>query len=144
VKITIKNLQKKIPIYPKRIKKAALNTLRQEGIKKSGEITICFMNDRQIKELNLFYLGLDFATDVISFDTVNTTDRMVGDIAVSADTALRNAKVFKTTPADELCLCVIHGILHLLGYDDNTPKNMRLMQEKAQRILTCPSIRPKR
>jgi probable rRNA maturation factor len=141
VKVIIKNLQKKIPIYPKRIKKAVLDTFASEGIKKLGEITVCFTTDNQIRELNLLYLGEYAATDVISFSLVNTKKELTADIAVSGESAIRNARIFKTTPAGELYLYVVHGVLHLLGYDDNTQRNRKIMQEKAQNI--CLSIKPK-
>jgi len=99
------------------------------------------MNDKQIRELNLFYLGKCGATDVISFNIVNTKKELVADIAVSTDTAVRNAETFKTTPGYELYLYIVHGILHLLGYDDNTARKRDLMQRKAQEI--CLSIKPK-
>ena len=135
MKIIIKNLQKKIPINPKRIKKAALKTLFSEGLKKSGEITICFVNDKEIKELNLFYLGQNKPTDVIAFVILANRKEILADIAISTDTAARNAKIFKTTPLYEIHLYVIHGILHILGYADKTTPQRRIMQGKANHIL---------
>lgn len=143
MKIIIKNLQDKIPIYPKRIKKAILKTLSEEGVKKSGEITVCFLNNKEIKELNLMYLGKNISTDVIAFD--NSLDSksaiLLGDIAVSTDMAIRNARAFKTTPFYETYLYVVHGVLHLLGYDDRTPKERKIMQDKACRILSALNIK---
>jgi probable rRNA maturation factor len=52
------------------------------------------------------------------------------DIIVSTDTALRNAKIFKTTPSYELSLYSIHGLLHLLGYDDHSLKDRKIIREK--------------
>ena len=135
MKITIKNLQKKIPINPKRIKKAVLKTLSSEGLRKSGEITICFVNDREIRKLNLFYLGQNQPTDVIAFDNPPNKKEILADIAISTDTAVRNAKIFKTTPLYEMYLYIIHGILHILGYADKTAPQRRIMQGKANHIL---------
>lgn len=135
MKITIKNLQKKIPINPKRIKKAVLKALSSEGLRKSGEITICFVNDREIRKLNLFYLGQNQPTDVIAFDNPPNKKEILADIAISTDTAVRNAKIFKTTPLYEMYLYIIHGILHILGYADKTAPQRRIMQEKADNIL---------
>jgi probable rRNA maturation factor len=135
VKITIKNLQNKIPINLKRIKKAAFKTLFSEGLKKSGEITVCFVNDKEIKELNLLYLGQNKPTDVIAFDNSQNKKEILADIAISTDTAARNAKIFKTTPLYEIHLYVVHGILHILGYADKTAPQRRIMQEKADNIL---------
>jgi probable rRNA maturation factor len=125
VKIIIKNLQKKIPVYPTRIKKAILKVLSKEGKRKSIEITVCFVSDAGIRELNKKYLHRDGPTDVLVFDLGASAD-----IIVSAQTAIRNAEIFKTTLQGELNLYVTHGLLHLLGYDDCTPKQRKLMRKK--------------
>lgn len=138
MKINIENLQKRILLnhsIRQTIKKAVLNTLTQEKTKKAGSITLCFVNDAKIRKLNLLYLHKDMPTDVISFDLSEGRNKFFADIAVSVDTAIRNAKIFKTMLLSELCLYAIHGTLHLLGYNDNTPKNRQLMDKKAKTIL---------
>ncbi len=161
VKIIIKNFQKKIPVNPKRIKKTILNILSTEAIKKSGEIGVCFVSDRNIKKLNLKYRGENKATDVLAFDTFAASkphpsgcgkDRprsinpersrridfsqpkgqkyISGDIVISADAAIRQARIFKTNVFYELNLYAVHGILHLLGYRDRTTREKRLMRKK--------------
>jgi len=167
VQITIKSFQKKIPVYPKRIKKTILKILSKEGLKKSGAITVCFVNERKIKKLNLKYHNKNAPTDVLTFDLSDKknlsrrSDRRrsrasevgipsqgtyglkassgttLADIVVSTDAAIQNAKSFKTTPFYELNLYVIHGILHLLGYDDKTAKGRKIMQNKANNILNA-------
>ena len=107
----------------------------------AGEITVCFMDDKQIRELNLLYLGCDSPTDVISFNNSADNEKLSADIAISTDTALRNARIFKTKPQDEIYLYVIHGVLHLLGYNDNNKKNKLIMQKKEE--FLWPSIKPK-
>ncbi|MFH1458118.1 MAG: rRNA maturation RNase YbeY [Candidatus Omnitrophota bacterium] len=95
--------------------------------KKSGEITVCFVNDKKIKELNLRYLQKNEPTDVLAFDS--------GDIVVSTDAAIRNAKIFETERLYELYLYIIHGVLHLSGYDDKTPKLKKKMDKKTKEIF---------
>jgi len=136
VKVIIKNLQEKIPVNPKRIRKTALKVLSLEGIKKPGEISILFVNDRQIKEFNLLYRGRDCPTDVLSFDSSINKKEILADIVVSTETAVRQSRIFKTAPIYEVYLYVIHGVLHLLGYDDKTAKQRNLMQKKAEAILS--------
>jgi len=135
VKVIIKNLQKKIPINPNRIRKTVLTVLSLEKIKKPGEITILFVDNGQIREFNLMYRGCDCATDVISFDDSINRKEILADIVISTDTAISNAKIFKTAPLYELNLYVVHGLLHLLGYNDKTAKQRKLMQQKAEIIL---------
>jgi probable rRNA maturation factor len=137
VKISIKNFQNKIPIRPRMVTKVILNTLSQEGVKKSGELTICFVNDTKIKELNWRYLKRKEPTDVIAFDIGNPGDenRIFADIIVSSDRAVANAKIFHTNAFYELYLYLIHGLLHILGYNDKTPRQRQLMQKKENKIL---------
>jgi len=129
-KIIIKNLQKKISISPRIIRKAILNALAKEGVKKSGEITVCFVTDLLIKKLNLKFLRHSGPTDVISFDISNDPKKFMADIAVSTDTAIRNAKIYSTTPGQEALLYAIHGTLHLIGYDDSNPAQRSIMRKK--------------
>lgn len=140
LKITVKNLQKRIPIDLKKIKKAVLGVLSQEHVKKSGEITVCFVRDAEIRKLNLEYLGKNNPTDVIAFDISErnreSKQNIMADIVVSADRAVANAAIFNTTPLYELCLYVVHGVLHLLGYDDKTARQKNIMDVKASRILS--------
>lgn len=137
MKVAVRNLQKRIPVNPKRITKTVLKVLSIEGIKKSGEIAVCFVDDPKIRELNLKYLGKNNPTDVIAFDIAGpqSPEKICADIVISTDRAISNAKIFKTSPLYELYLYVIHGVLHILGYDDRTAKQRQLMQNKEKEIL---------
>jgi probable rRNA maturation factor len=137
VRIIIKNLQKKIPVYPKRIKKAILSALSSEGIKRSGEITVSFVSDAKIKHINSHYLRKNQVTDVISFDLSekHASNRLCADIVISAPQAARNARAFKTNLAHELTLYALHGALHLFGYDDRNQKDRLIMQKKQEELL---------
>jgi probable rRNA maturation factor len=130
VKITIRNLQKKIPVNPKRIKRAILNLLSAEGAPLTGEITVCFVTDREIKKLNKRFMRKNSPTDVLSFDLSGENSVIMADIAVSADTAMRNARVYRTTPEKEALIYVVHGVLHALGYNDSTKRDIEIMRRK--------------
>ncbi|MCX5696045.1 MAG: rRNA maturation RNase YbeY [Candidatus Omnitrophica bacterium] len=132
MKITIRNLQKKIPIYPTRIKKSILKALKGEGVKR-GEITVSFVNDRTIAKLNSKYLKKSQPTDVLAFNLGSLDAKaknIFADIIVSAQTARRNAKIYKTTLSYELNLYSVHGVLHILGYNDHDPKEIKIMRKK--------------
>jgi len=146
VKITIINLQSKVPVNSKKVVKTVQKVLSQEGIKKSGEITLSFVNDRKIKKLNLKYLGKNNPTDVIAFDITEpeAREKIFADIVISTDRAIYNAATFKTTPLFELYLYVIHGVLHILGYDDRNNKDKLIMRKReAELIKKCPYRKPK-
>lgn len=82
------------------------------------------------------------STDVISFNLSERfkSDITYADIVISTDRAVYNAKIFNTGSLYELYLYVVHGVLHLLGYDDRNTKQRQLMDEKAARILSILKI----
>lgn len=143
LKIVIRNLQNKVPLNSQGIKRTILKTISSEKVKKSGEITLSFVNDQEIKGLNLRYRGQNNPTDVLAFDISRPSDpkNIFADIVISTDTAIRNACIFKTSKLYELHLYLIHGLLHLLGYDDKTQRQRKIMDEKAAYILTALKLR---
>lgn len=112
------------------VKKAARNAfgfLR----KKNAEVNIVFVSNREIRAMNKRYLGRDSATDVLAFPPAKDSSadkRFFGDIMISSDMADENRKMFGTGFGDEVALYVIHGILHLAGYDDGTERDRRTMR----------------
>lgn len=113
------------------------HALKKEGIKKAKiEISILLENHSGIKKLNWEYLGRRRTTDVISFrmwegpfDKLHP--EILGDIVVNVDLAKGCGKYFKT----ELALYIVHGLLHLLGYIDDTKTNAMHMQKRCDAIL---------
>jgi probable rRNA maturation factor len=106
-----------------------------EGVKKSCRINVCFLGDKKIAELNRRFFNKTGATDVISFELSDNQKEILADIAVSAETAVRQSKIYRTSPADETLLYVIHGLLHICGYDDKSLRQRKIMREKAELIL---------
>jgi probable rRNA maturation factor len=141
VEINVINLQKKIAVGQKKIKEIIRVTLRLEKVRKPGEITVSLVTDGAIRELNTLYLGRYCPTDVLSFDISRVKNELIADIAVSTDTALDNAKRYRTSPLFEVYLYVIHGLLHVLGYDDVNRKKRKKMQERATSILASLKIK---
>lgn len=140
-KVTIVNLQKKIPVCHSlvfKLKKAVLGTISSENMKKTGEIDICLVNDKKIRELSKIYLKINNSTDVIAFDISEPAKpgKMLVEIVISTDKAVSNAHIFNTTPVYELFLYIIHGMLHILGYDDRTARQRQIMEKKTDWILT--------
>ncbi|MFC1674765.1 rRNA maturation RNase YbeY [Candidatus Omnitrophota bacterium] len=137
MKVSIKNLQRKIPVYPKRIKRAALKTLVSLGVNRPGEVAVFFVTEKRIRELNAKYLGQPCATDVICFDLARDRREIMADIFICTAAAVKNAKTYKTSTEGEIFLYLVHGLLHLLGYNDRTQKERKRMQRKEKRILEC-------
>lgn len=134
MKIVIQNLQKKIPINPKKVKESVLKVLQIEKIKKTGQINFFFVTDSKIKKLNLKYRHENYPTDVLTFDMSGKRE-ILADVVISIDTAITHARIFKTSPRFEIYLYIVHGILHLLGYDDRNPKERKIIQERQEYIL---------
>ena len=117
-------------------------SLQVEGYARSAEISIVLMDDEQIHELNRDYRGIDRPTDVLSFSQVegmpveSFEERVsLGDVVISVETAARQAEARGGTLEDELDLLVAHGMLHLLGYDDETDDGAEEMRERERKIL---------
>jgi probable rRNA maturation factor len=98
-------------------------------------VSIAVVDDPTIHGLNVQYLGHDYPTDVLSFVLEESTDRVEGELVVGADTAAREALDAGWVPQDELLLYVIHGSLHLVGYDDHDPADQVAMYAAEARYL---------
>lgn len=137
MKIAIKNLQKRITLSPLRIKKAVLKALSLEKKIKSAQINLFLVSEARIRGLNRKFLRKDSATDVICFDLSLEKQQILADIFISTDAAVKNSRIYRTRPDYEAYLYAVHGILHLLGYRDNTAGARDRMQKKAEEILLC-------
>jgi rRNA maturation RNase YbeY len=109
-------------------------TIINEG-KEFGEISYIFTNDEYILDINKKYLNHDFYTDVITFD-YSDEDVVSGDIFISIDMIKYNSKKYKTEFSNELFRVIIHGILHLLGYEDKETDSKILMTQKEDYYLS--------
>lgn len=132
VKITVKNLQKKVSLCPKEAERLIKKVLRKEQACKGGEITVSLVTDPLIRALNSVYSKKNISTDVLAFNWREgfNKGKIYADIIVSSDTAARNAKFFDTTPEYELRLYIAHGLLHILGYSHNLKRKSAIMRRK--------------
>ena len=94
-----------------------------------------FVNADEIHRINKKYLKHDFTTDIITFNYSGKNDNLDGEIFISVDDALQNSKKFKVTLDNEILRLVIHGILHLVGYDDIKPADKRKMKLEENRLV---------
>ena len=98
-------------------------------VKKMGDLSIIFCSDPYILDINLRYLQHDYFTDIITFDYCEG-DTVSGDIFISIDSVRENALFYGASFEDELDRVMVHGVLHLLGYDDHTPEEQAVMRAK--------------
>jgi len=113
---------------------AARAVLEHEGVE-SGEVSLTIVDDAAMRRLHRRWLGSDRPTDVISFPLERSGGRLEGEVVVSAQTACRQASRYGWTPQDELLLYVVHGLLHLVGYDDRSPAERVAMRAKERFYL---------
>ncbi len=103
------------------------------------EVSLLFTNDAEIHKINLEYRNKDKPTDVISFATIdskikNPLEISLGDIVISIDTLIKQSKKYKVTKEQELLRLLVHGTLHLLGFDhENVTKNKAAEMMRLQR-----------
>jgi probable rRNA maturation factor len=108
-----------------------------------GDVAILIGNDGDLRRMNHWYRGKDSATDVLSFPSDLTGH--AGDIAISADIAVTNAKQLGHSLSDELKILVLHGVLHLAGFDHETDRGEMAEREAALRAkFGLPSHTPKK
>lgn len=137
--INITNSQKIAKVDIRKIKQAASNALIKVG-EQQAELSIDIVDDNRIRYLNQRYRHLDRATDVLAFSmregqALKGAEGMLGDIVISAETARRQARRYKKTIDEEVNLYIVHGILHLAGYNDNTARARRKMERMETEIL---------
>ncbi|MCL2682849.1 MAG: rRNA maturation RNase YbeY [Bacteroidales bacterium] len=109
------------------------NIIRQQK-KLIGEINIIFCSDEYLLKLNEQYLNHDTFTDIITFDFVEGK-KISGDIFISVDQMKENAKLFHVKQSVETHRLIAHGVLHLLGYKDKSPKDKKIITAQEDRAL---------
>jgi probable rRNA maturation factor len=112
--------------------------VRHEGAR-SGSINVIFCSDNFLLGLNKKYLNHDFLTDVITFSNSEIDGFLEGEIYISVPRVIDNAKNLEIRPKDEFDRVILHGILHLLGYNDKKRPQRSLMRKKEDAYL---SLRP--
>jgi probable rRNA maturation factor len=127
------------------LKQAAVAVLKtcfeDDEIKKiKYEVSISFVSDEEIRDLNLKYREMDAATDVLSFPTIGMPPPgeifPMGDVVVSTETAARQAEEYGHSFERELAFLMIHGLLHLVGLNhEEDPADLEIMEEMQEAIL---------
>ena len=112
-----------------------LRLVAESEIKRAGDISIIFCSDNYILDINQRYLQHDYFTDIITFDYCEG-DRLSGDLFISIDSVRENAREYGTEFKDELNRVIVHGLLHLIGYDDHTAREKEVMRKKEDYYLS--------
>ena len=136
--IRVQNAQRKVAVSVGELQafaEAALSVARRIKPRRGAsfatleQINVLLVSDARIAALHKRFMNIAGPTDVITFQH--------GDIVVSAETAKANAGRFRTTTDAEIRLYIVHGILHLIGFDDTTPAAAREMAKRQERVVAA-------
>ncbi len=124
--------------------RAALLCLQNEEIgQERMEISIVFVDDAHIRELNSQYRGIDSVTDVLSFPQYESVEQypesgdiFLGDVVISIDAAVAQAEEYGHGQKREFVYLFVHSILHLLGYDHMDEEERMIMRQKEEKIMS--------
>ena len=142
MRILIQNNQR-ITAQPRRIQSVARRLLRAEGQAQDTEVSILLTDDAHIAQLNSQYRHVEGPTDVLSFSQTEgdeepipgMEDNVLGDVVISVETAQRQAAEQANSLESEMDMLLVHGLLHLLGYDHAEPDEERVMFAKQDEFL---------
>jgi probable rRNA maturation factor len=133
--VAVSNRQRRVRVSTPRLRATAEAALRALG-RADLHVDVTVVDDPAIRRLNARYLRRRTTTDVLAFDLeAPGPSRLMGEVIVCADTARRQARRVGVSVALELDLLVVHGLLHLAGWDDHEPQEARLMHEREREIL---------
>jgi rRNA maturation RNase YbeY len=118
------------------IRKWIKHIVKQESNKKIDKIDIIFCTDEYLYTLNKSYLHHDTLTDILTFNYSGDPDILDAEIYISIDRVRENCKTYKVNFSIELHRVLIHGILHLVGFNDKTKYQRQIMREKENEYLT--------
>lgn len=151
MEIAVNNVQEKFklpPDYESLVEKCVSRVYETEGLSGEYEVGITITDDEGIRRLNRDYRDIDAPTDVLSFSLLEHIEEepeileeggeeilMLGDIVVSVEAVERQAGEYGHSVTRELCFLVVHGMLHLLGYDHQTPESEQIMKSRQKKIL---------
>lgn len=102
---------------------------------KISNLEISFVSSEQIKQLNKNYLKHNYSTDIVTFGYASKSKLLDGEIIISIDDVCENAKRYRTSNQLEIFRMIIHGILHLLGFNDKTTLERKIMKSKENYLV---------
>lgn len=143
MEILIKNQQKIIKINQRKIREIIKKVLQQLKTNEQIEVSILFTTDKFIKSLNEKYRGINEPTDVLAFSLQEgilkspevDENKLLGDIIISTETAQRQAHILNHNVEKEIIILLIHGLLHLIGYDHERDIDNKIMRKREDELL---------
>jgi len=126
-----------IPVDEARSSALARHTLAEEEVDESAELSVLFVTESHIRQLNQRFAGNDYATDVLSFPMFEDEEdeSLLGDVVICPAVARGNAEKLGHDLSAELDTLLVHGTLHLLGYDHQGPDDKARMEARLEAVL---------
>lgn len=130
-----------LPVDHDRLSAVAAHTLESEDVDDSAELSVLFISAAHMRRLNAHFAGDDYATDVLAFPMMEDDEEeeeagpLLGDVVVCPQVAQRNAERIGHSLDDELAVLIVHGTLHLLGYDHQRASDKEAMERRQNEIL---------
>jgi probable rRNA maturation factor len=134
IRVSIASPQESVEVDRKRLRETVRIVLEGEDIR-AAEISLAFVDNATIHQLNKRYLNHDEPTDVLSFPLGESGQRLSGELVIGAEVARGVAESSGHDVQAELALYVIHGLLHLCGFDDHSEKGAAEMRERERHYL---------
>ena len=136
MKIAVRNLQKIVKINRSCLKNLVKKICNFLNLNK-GYLSLVFADNEVVKELNRRYLKKNNPTDVLAFDLTDNfqPQELSAEVIISVEKAEENSKIFSTDLREELLLYIIHGLLHLSGFEDKTSLQKKEMRKKEKEII---------
>ena len=135
IRVELSNLQAHLIVSQEWVDRIVGQFCRDEVVG-YARLSLSLVDNASIRGINARYLGHDWETDVISFpDADETGDVLAGELILSTELAAESAKLNGCEPLDEVALYLVHGLLHLRGYDDQTPDDVLIMRRREAEIL---------
>ena len=112
-----------------------ISSLRKEFNLTVSSLSVSFINSAELRHINKEYFNHDYETDVITFNYSKKLKEIDGEILISFEEAKLNAKKYNVTYGKELCRLLIHGMLHLLNFDDKNKERKKIMQQMENKLI---------
>lgn len=132
--VIISDRQSSVSLPADVIRLVVTAALEQCGIRQA-QVSIALVDDRTIHELNRRHLAHDYPTDVLSFLLSAPAEPLEAEVVVSTETAIREAPRFGGNALSEVCLYIVHGVLHACGHDDRSPAARARMRRAERAVL---------
>ena len=135
MQMEINNRQKAVRCPAREVRRVLETALRMEG--RDAELSVALVGDEEMTALNGRFLGRAEVTDVLAFPYSAEGEPLAGEVVVNAELAAREAAGRGHGAREELLLYLVHGLLHLLGYDDHSAPDRRRMRRREAEVLAA-------